>query len=143
MRISKYQAQQFRSQRKKAGEGRGRFVFENNTRADLQLPGRMSTLRYDTVKQKGDQFEGSDYYLQFVPQMLKIIQTLEPPQSSTIQEQNQMDKLIVEQPPQVEEQGQVEFVKDKKKKQLNETPQPQEEDFLLNETPLDDGIEII
>lgn len=154
MRISKYQAKQLRHPKPKAGEGRGRFVYENNTKGDVLIPGRKTMLRFNEQSQKGEQFEGSDYFLQYVPHMLKIVKVLEPPQetqNTTTEDKDQMqetEKLITEQPPTVTDEGQVEFVtpKNGEEKQLNENPKDENanKDVLLNETPSDDdGIEII
>ena len=54
--------------------GAGRYIFENNTSGDLQLP--KPATNGNRWVQKGGQFTGDSYFLQLVPKELKLISVL-------------------------------------------------------------------
>ncbi len=155
MRLSKYEKNMLRAQKRKAAlEGTGLFIFRNNTSGELHLPRpTKSGLKRVPVK---EEFQGDDYYMFMVRNNeLRLVRQLEPTDlqkqqaqlaEQTKQEHNTMqDKLIVEQPPTVTTEGTEEVtVTTPEKQKLNET-QPADGkpgDVLLNDNPLD-GIEII
>lgn len=156
MRLSKYEKNMLRAQKRKAAlEGSGLFVFRNNTSGELHLPRpTKSGLRKVPLK---EEFQGDDYYMFMVRNNeLRLVRQLEPTDlqkqqaqlaEQTQQEHNTMqEKLIVEQPPTVTTEGteEVTVTKTPEKQKLNEG-QPagdQPDDVLLNDNPLD-GVEII
>lgn len=149
MRLSRYEKNWLRGQKRQAAmQGKGLYIYENNTSGELILsrPTKSGIVKVG----KGEQFQGDDYYMFMVRNNeLKHIKTLEhPSQNDSLNEgtNNMNEKLITEQPPVVTNEGTVEFVTQNPSSQqkLNEnkpTPQPQP-DVLLNENPLD-GIEIL
>ncbi|MEI8269899.1 MAG: hypothetical protein WCG45_00870 [bacterium] len=121
---------------------KGLYVYQNITNGNLELP-RQTHLGLRTIG-KGNQFEGSDYFMSLVGNpmnLLRVIKILKP------KEENTMDKLILDQPETVTKEGQVEYVVEKENDniQLNDSNTNEEEqnkDVLICENPLD-GVEII
>lgn len=121
---------------KKAFESTGRYLFVNNTKSDVLLPSKIGkkSIRLGI----GGQFEGDSYYLQFVPTIIKILENLEQKEEEIVPE-----KLILDQPDTIKEEGKVEHVVVSPKKleeQLTEEPQ---KEILLNEKPDNDGFVIL
>lgn len=118
--------------------GEGKYLFQNNTSGELQLP-KIPLNAVSKNVPKGGKFIGDSYFLQLVKTNdLKLIQTMESPMESR-------EKLITEQPPIVTTKGTVEYVQQPKGKKLHEgTPTTTEEeeekvrklDVLLTEDPL-------
>jgi hypothetical protein len=154
MRLTKYQKTVLRAQKRKSElSGGGVFVFRNNSSGDLFLP--RPTKSGTTRVAVNEEFVGDDYYMFMVQsnelRLVRIIESPDVAEARPINESTEepmADKLITEQPPVVTNEGTVEFVEQKPKKQqqkkLNEGPQVLQQlpDVLLNENPLE-GIEII
>ena len=128
---------------KKAMEGHGMFLFENNTNADLTLPRPTKSGR--RVIGPKEQFQGDDYYMSLVRNnFLRLIEVLQTPQQEqeAIQKQeetvNQQNKLILDQPDVITEHGKIEHVvKPPLAQPLNESPgqAKNQPDVLINESP--------
>ncbi len=149
-KFNKYEKKEVRAQQiATALHGEGLYLYQNNTNADLTLPRpTKSGLRIVGPKQ---QFQGDNYYMQLVKtgyvRLIKEIQSpaqqqaaLNPPT-----EVNMEDKLILDQPDMITEQGKVEQVINKNTplQKLNEGDKQQQPDVLLNEGPVDDGFVIV
>lgn len=120
----------------KTVEGTGHYLFVNNTKSDVFLPSKIGrkTIRLGI----GGQFEGDSYYLQFVPTIIRILENLDQKKEEIVPE-----KLILDQPDMIKEEGKVEHVVVSPKKleeQLTEEPQ---KEILLNEKPDNDGFVIL
>lgn len=131
-----------------AMSGSGIFVYKNRSAcADLTLP-RATASGTRKIPPNG-QFQGDSYYMQMVKtgelQLVEVVQT--PEQALAAQQEAQMaeEKLILDQPEIITEQGTVEHVVDKKvpKQKLNEGGDQKQPDILLNESPPDDGFIIV
>lgn len=146
-------SQQLREHHQK---GEGLFRFRNRSKeATLTLPKisadgkRMIGPANPNVPGSGE-FEGDSYFLSLVPRECVLVETIQPPQKKAPVQETTMteEKLILDQPEQVTEQGTVEHVSvsDPNVKPLNEQPgadpatKPQE--TLLTEDPMD-GVTII
>jgi len=148
MRLSKYEENMLRAQKRKADlSGKGQYIYRNNTSGDLFLP--RPTKSGTTRVAVNEEFLGDDYYMFMVRNNeLRLVRQIEAPDAPIINEQSEntmSDKLITEQPPIVTNEGTVEYVEEPKKpeQKLNENQPPQpDQDVLLNENPMD-GIEII
>ena len=137
------------AKREDAMRGSGVFVYENNTKGDLDLP-KATNSGKKSLKQ-GEQFQGDSYYMRLVPTMLRYIRCIvpaeQPPQADVIElKENVMaEKLILDQPERVTQQGAVEQVVVEPKQKLNESQpktQTPTKDVLLTEDPME-GVEII
>lgn len=143
-----------RAHMEKSLHGEGLYLYENNTSGDLTLPKPTNSgLREVGPKQ---QFQGDNYYMQLVRVgHLRLIKELQSPaaeravnETVTSEENNmtQPEKLILDQPETVTEQGQVEHVQSPTPNQpMNEGgegDQPKK-DVLINESPVDDGFVIV
>jgi hypothetical protein len=127
-KFTKFERAQIRQEKlKNAMSGEGRYVFQNNTSGELELP--KLPLEGITKKiAKGAKFIGDNYFMQMVrTNDLKLIEEIKKP----------MEKLITEQPPVVTTGGAVEFVTtDSKKQKLTEEENKNKKDVLLTEDPL-------
>tara|TARA_Y100000034_G_C6800987_1_gene359269 strand:+ start:231 stop:689 length:459 start_codon:yes stop_codon:yes gene_type:complete len=128
-------------------KGEGLYLFENNTNADLTLP-RPTKSGCRAVGPKPAQFQGDDYYMQLVRQghlrLIKVLQT--PEQERAVNEGNmEQEKLILDQPDIVTEQGEIEHVINTNTpiQKLDEGDDQPKPDVLLNEAPVDDGFVIV
>lgn len=136
----------------KALHGEGMYLFENNTDADMKLP-RPTKSGLREVGPR-EQFQGDNYYM-FMVQVghLRLIKELQSPaQEKAANEAAEAamnppepEKLILDQPDTITEQGKVEHVQTTTPLQpLDEADENQPKpDVLLNETPIDDGFVII
>jgi len=138
--------------RQESLHGEGVYVYENNTRGDLDLP--KPTASGKKSLKVGEQFQGDNYYMRFVPTMLRYIRCIVPAgqqaaveaaqplnEGTTMSEQ----KLILNQPDRVTNRGKVENVVTQPQQPLNEgqpTKQAPAPEVLINEDPMD-GVEII
>jgi hypothetical protein len=104
--------------------GTGRFKYRNNTTGDLGLPKPAEDGR-KAIPAKGE-FIGDSYFMTMVPQLLIIVEDL------TVKNEN---KLILDQPPVVTNEGTVEFVQQQKSQKLHESKPGKEPEILLNEDP--------
>lgn len=142
-KLSKAQQKQSRiTNRNNNLNGTGVYIFLNITSGDFMLP-KKSIDGKKMVKPK-EEFKGDSYFLKFVGppnNLLKMVRRLEESQERT---NNMTDKLILDQPDQITNQGKVEHVIVDTPKAVikeNETNKPQE-NVLITENPID-GLEII
>ena len=122
-------------------KGDGLFRFRNRNNATLSLPKPAADVT-KVVGPKGE-WEGDSYFLTMVPREATLIATIRPQvqaQENTIVEQ----KLILDQPDQITEQGKVEHVSLQPVLPLNEQPGTPVSgaDRLLNEDPME-GVTIL
>ena len=125
-----------KQKRENAMVGSGVFLFENNTNGDLTLP--KPTQNGQRVVRSREKFKGDSYYLSWVGSpmnLLRLIETIQPKDS------NMKEKIILDQPDTITQEGKVEFTTSDVAP-INDNTQPSEKDVLLTENPLD-GVEII
>lgn len=135
----------------KSLHGEGLYLYENNTNADLTLPRPTSSGLRSIGPRK--QFQGDSYYMQLVRQgVLRLIKELQSPtQQAVVNEavtsevnNMQQEKLILDQPDMITEQGKVEHVQSPSPTQpLRESGNQPKKDVLINESPVDDGFVIV
>lgn len=142
-----HQSQILDMKRKKAAEavkGDGVYLFVNNTRGELTLP--KAPLKGPKVIPPGRTFEGDSYFMCLVKTNdVRLIEVIKPSAASMpcIKEENNMKKLILDQPDTFNNQGKIEHVVPEKNVKLNEgQPNEKQENKLLTEDPLA-GVEII
>lgn len=148
LKLNKYEKKEMQHKvLEKALHGEGLFLFRNNTKGDLKLPRPTKSGLREIVKDA--EFQGDDYYMQLVRQgflrLVKVIQTPEQQRQALCEEQKMDQKLILDQPEQITEQGKIEHViaKPATAQKLNETEKQKNKapDVLLNESP--DGFVIV
>ena len=83
--------------------GSGRYIFENNTSGDLQLPKPASN--GNKWVQKGGKFTGDSFYLKMVPRELKLIEVLVDANHQENINESTESKLILDQPDTVTQSG--------------------------------------
>lgn len=123
--------------------GSGLYLYQNKSpHADLKLP-RPTHSGLRQVGPKG-QFQGDDYYMQMVRNgELILVEVIQTPEQQKEIEMAEQQRLILDQPDRVTNEGTVEQVVEPKKipkKKLNEDSS-KPEDVLLNEGP-DEGFVI-
>ena len=124
-------------------EGKGSFIYQNNTSGTLILP-KISAEGKSSVE-KGENWSGDDYYMNMVSAgealLVEVIQDKEQKMENINEE-----KLILDQPETITEKGVVEQIVvsplAKVKKAVSLTEEEIPEDILLNEDPLA-GVEIL
>lgn len=121
--------------------GEGVYLFRNNANADLTLP--RPTKSGIRVIGPGKEFQGDNYYMQLVKTgMLRLVKEIISPeqQRAALEESTMQEKLILDQPDMVTEQGKVEHVVSQPATKLNETESTTEQKpVLLNEGPVESG----
>lgn len=122
--------------------GTGVYIFQNITSGDFMLP-KKSLEGKKMVKTK-EQFQGDSYFLKFVGppnNLLKMVRRIEETNERAT---NMTDKLILDQPDQITNQGKVEHViADTQKAIIKENDANKNQDnVLITENPID-GLEII
>jgi hypothetical protein len=125
-KFTKYERAQIRKEKlKNAMFGEGRYVFQNNTSGELELP-KLPLEGISKKIGKGAKFIGDSYFMQMVrTNDLKLIEEIK------------VEKLITEQPPVVTTGGTVEFITpDTKKQKLTEEEDKNKKNVLLTEDPL-------
>jgi len=140
-KFNKYERKEVRKATIEAAmSGSGLYIYENsNSNAELTLP----RPTHSGVRKVGpsQQFQGDSYYMQLVKTgMLRLVEVLQTPEEEAMTE-----KLILEQPETVTQQGTVEHVVAKPaKKPINEVKEAKKsQPVLLNENPIDDGFVIV
>ena len=138
-KLNKYErSAEYTKKLENALKGEGLYVFRNNTGGSLILP-KPSKEGLKLI-QAGQTFRGDSYFMHLLKtNEIRLVETIESPERKET-----MEKLIVDQPDRVTNEGTVEDIVDPKVTQLNEG-EPQEDldkDILLVEDPMD-GIEII
>lgn len=146
-------------------KGSGLYVYENNSNSSLTLPKPLPDGRKEIGPR--EQFEGDSYYMMLVKpplHMLRYIKEISPAEGSlsvtnepvvetVINEETQKlenevemhsgEKLILDQPDIVTNEGTVEHLVKQKGGQLNDAQENElSKEILLNENPMD-GVEII
>lgn len=126
--------------------GEGIYVYRNNTKGDLTLP-RPTKSGIRSVE-AGKEFQGDNYYMQLVRDgFLRLVKEIQSPeqQRESLKEEKMEEKLILDQPDIVTDEGKVEHVikkktglekyREEKKRQklLAQEQAAQEEQILLNE----------
>lgn len=154
--MSKFQSAENRKElREYHQKGEGLYLYKNNTKGTLSLP-KPTAGGIKEVPINGE-WQGDNYYMSLVKTHdARLVKELLSPEQ---EKKSNMEKLILDQPDFVTNQGKVEHVvvdpflneltnsnqeKDKKKKynkKYNES-KPSDDDLLLNEMPVT-GIEII
>jgi len=127
-------------------KGTGRYVYKNKSSGTLNLP--KAGLNGEKHVPVGGEWEGDSYFMYMVGKEATISRILESPERKVKpakpEETMSEEKLILDQPDQVTDQGKVEHVCCDPQKQLNEGCPNEEDkkDVLLREDPLD-GVKII
>ena len=146
-KFNRFEKKEVRAQMlENALHGEGMYLYRNNTNADLTLP-RPTRSGVRSVG-PGKEFQGDNYYMQLVKQgMLRLVKELQSPnqQNVTESEVKMQEKLILDQPDTVTEQGKVEHVVSKPAQKLNETQgeNGKQPEVLLNEGPVEGGFVIV
>lgn len=146
-KFNRYEKKEVRAQMlENALHGEGMYLYRNNTNADLTLP-RPTRSGIRSVG-PGKEFQGDNYYMQLVKQgMLRLVKELQSPNQQNVNESEvkMQEKLILDQPDTVTEQGKVEHVVSKPAKKLNETQgeEGKQPEVLLNEGPVEGGFVIV
>lgn len=147
-KFNKYEKKEIRRENiAQAMSGAGVYIYQNSSSAsELSLP-RPTKSGVRKVS-AGGQFQGDDYYMQFVKTgILRLVEVLQTPEQEKEVQMLEEQKLLLDQPERVTNEGTVENVVAQKPavRKLNETgkaPQPQQ-DILLNESPDDDAFVIV
>lgn len=147
MKLSKYEAREYRKKKlERALKGEGLYVFRNASKADLFLPKPAQ----NNVKMvpPGGEFQGDSYFLEMVKtNQIRLVRVLISPEEE--RKSKMEEKLIVDQPDTITQEGKVEHVVVKEVKPLNETgnccgkcENIKPVDVLINEDPMD-GVDIL
>lgn len=149
-KFNKYEKKEVQAQvLANALHGEGLYLFQNNTNADLTLPRpTKSGLRIVGPKQ---QFQGDNYYMQLVKtgyvRLVKEIQSPAAQKAALTQTEVKVEeKLLLDQPDMITEQGKVEHVVNKNTplQKLNEQKGKEKQpEVLLNEGPASDGFVVL
>lgn len=125
--------------------GEGLYLYRNNTGADLALP-RPTKSGLRSVAPKAE-FQGDNYYMQLVRSgFLRLVKEIQSPeQQRAANEVTMQEKLILDQPDIVKQDGKVEHVLVQPQQKLNENKggQQKQPDVLINESPDDDSFVIV
>jgi len=155
MNTSSYERREMRAAKlEKALHGQGLYVYENNSGGDLILP--KATASGLKKVGMGQQFQGDSYFMGMLKtNELKLIKTLVTPEQENKMKMEQLErekeqKLLLDQPDTIKGVGKVEYVVPTDTP-MNEaptpaqpiaTPEPESEEKLINEDPVD-GVDII
>lgn len=146
-KFNKFEKKEVRAQiLENALHGEGVYLYRNNTGAELRLPRpTKSGIRSVGANQE---FQGDNYYMQLVKQgYLRLVKEIQSPQQQVISEATEVkmeQKLILDQPDTVTEQGKIEHVVSNPVQKLNETQnQEKQPEVLLNEGPVEGGFVIV
>lgn len=125
----------------KSQSGRGLFLFKNNSNASLQLPKISSDgKRWIDANQT---WEGDSFFLSMIPKEAILLETIISPDEQQKKEELVMDeKLLLDQPDQVTEEGKVEHVVAVESKKINEnkktSTKSKKSKKLITEDPVGD-----
>jgi hypothetical protein len=139
-KLNRYEKEAHRQEKMSTAlQGHGMYIFENISNGDLWLPKPDANGSKGPVP-PGGKWKGDDYFHQLVKNRdAKISEILISPQVQ--QEQIMQEKLLVDQPDRVTDEGVVEQILPKQT--LNEvSPPPTSGEKLINEDPLD-GVSIL
>ena len=122
--------------------GEGLYIFRNRTGGSLIL------IKESADGQKtigpGETWEGDDYFMQLVPREATVVKVLLSPEETRNKKMTE-EKLILDQPDQVTQEGTVEHVVEAPAAPLNEEAPVEDNknaEVLLTEDPME-GIEIL
>lgn len=135
-KFNRYEKKVINSARlKEALSGAGLYLYENRFDAELTLP-RPTNSGLRIIEGKA-QFQGDDYYMQMVRSgELRLIEVIQTPEQQKEAEMSEDNKLILDQPDTITEQGKVEHVPAQPAVQpMNEGGDQKEPDVLINESP--------
>ena len=125
--------------------GEGLYLYRNSTDADLALP-RPTKSGLRSVGPRAE-FQGDNYYMQMVRNgFLRLVKEIQSPeQQRAANEVTMQEKLILDQPDIVKQDGKVEHVLVQPQQKLNENKggQQKQPDVLINESPDDDSFVIV
>ena len=151
MKYRKFNKYEFKEERNRSRDaamaGEGMYLYENNSNASLTLPRPTASGLREIAPRK--QFQGDNYYMQMVRTgMLRLIKTLQVPESQrpveTIVENSELkeedkimneEKLMLDQPDIVTNEGKVEHVVENPTQNINEDNSEDQIDILINESP--------
>lgn len=148
-RMNRYERKAYHATKmEQATHGTGKFVYENNTDADLTLP--KPTSHGIRVVGPRKRFEGDSYYLKLVGSPMNLLRLIEEIKTEEKTEKASEDskmpdnKLILDQPDTITQQGTIEHVVNNQQpiKPLNDSTCNKNSDVLILENPLD-GVAII
>jgi len=141
--MNKYERRAEREQQIKiALHGEGLYEYINNRKGELNLP----KVAANGIKRvaPGKTFEGDSYFMQMVKTNdLRLVREIISPEQERINMQEQQ-KLILDQPDTITNEGKIEHVVTQKPQKMNEqAPQLKTApEVLLNEDPME-GVEIL
>jgi hypothetical protein len=129
-------------------KGSGLFVFKNkNSQASLQLP----KISFDGKRwvEPNQTWKGDSFYFTMVPKEAILVKTLISPDQEKENKMNEQ-KLLLDQPDQITQEGKIEHVTETENVTLNETTKKKKktnenvkkEDLLMTEEPIA-GVTII
>jgi hypothetical protein len=123
----------------KSQSGRGLFLFKNNSRGSLQLPKISSDgKRWIEVNQT---WEGDSFFLSMIPKEAILLKTIISPDDQEKEEKVSNEKLLLDQPDQITEEGKIEHVVSVENKKINENKtslKSKKSKKLLTEDPVGD-----
>jgi hypothetical protein len=155
-KLNRYQRREVNAEKLKNNMGgTGVYIYENNTDGDLKLPKPTdSGLRMIGPRKR---FQGDSYFMTWVGSPMNLLrlveevvpkktyQEIQQEKQELLNEVNMNDKLILDQPDTITNNGKIErVVAQPNQIPLNDVTDPEQKkpDVLLTEGPLD-GIEII
>ncbi len=155
-KLNRYQRREVNAEKLKNDMGgTGVYIYENNTDGDLKLPKPTdSGLRMIGPRKR---FQGDSYFMTWVGSPMNLLrlveevvpkkthQEIQQQKQELLNEVNMQDKLILDQPDTITNNGKIErVVAQPNQIPLNDVTDPEQKkpDVLLTEGPLD-GIEII
>lgn len=145
-KFNRYEKKEVRAQIvQNALHGEGIYLYRNNTNADLTLP--RPTRSGTRVVARGKEFQGDNYYMQLVKSgLLRLVKEIQSPEQQHAEEVKMEEKLILDQPDTVTQNGKVEHVVSNPNKKLNEqsdSDKDKQPEVLLNEGPVEGGFVIV
>lgn len=125
--------------------GEGLFLFKNNNNASLQLP-KISSDGKRWVH-ANETWEGDSFFLSMIPKEAILIKTIKSPNQHREENKMNENKLLLDQPDQVTEEGTLEHVVSVEKVEINENKKSQTQKRkskkLITEDPVGDMTIII
>ena len=124
-------------------KGYGLYEYQNRLNATLGLPKPLADGKTKTIA-AGGKFEGDDYFMYMVPTELRVLRVIIPADEERKKEMTMNNqKLILDQPETVTNEGVVEFVVSTDLPLNENDPKNQtKKEVLINEDPID-GVKII
>lgn len=125
--------------------GSGLFLFKNKTNASLQLPKRSSDGKIWV--EANQTWEGDSFFIKMIPKEAMLVKKIKDPEEEKMQE----EKLILDQPDQITNEGKIEHVVEdeviinevkNKTKRKTKSESNKNKDKLITENPIE-GVTII